>query len=112
MPTANEITFFAPPIQVESPPPEDFDREFGELEFDRPLVPFEFTLRDTYPGVTTPSLFKFTYSPDSGHMSDYSDVAPSGRAVHGTPNSSGTGTLSDSPQSFGSLPSSSVSSNH
>jgi len=117
------VDFFAPPIQVDSPPPEDFDREFGELEFERPLVPFEdmlFTLRDTYPVTTsTPSLFKFKYSPNPGHMSDHcsDDIAPSVRAVHGTPkNSNSSDTLPDLPaaESSGSWPSSPpvVPSNH
>ncbi len=79
--TKPELPFFAPLPQVDAPPPESFDNEFSELEFDGPVqLPIQledtFTnLRGSTPVFTSPSAF--THSTESGYdlaASEYSYV--------------------------------------
>ncbi|KAI9445070.1 hypothetical protein H4582DRAFT_1805696 [Lactarius indigo] len=79
--TKAELPFFAPLPQVDAPPPESFDNEFSELEFDGPVqLPIQledsFTnLRGSPPVFTSPSAF--SHSTESGYdiaASEYSFV--------------------------------------
>lgn len=74
-----DLPFFAPLPQADAPPPESFDSEFAELEFEGPIQlpvhpedPFS-TFRGNTPVFTSPSVF--THSTESGYdlaTSEYS----------------------------------------
>lgn len=74
-----DLPFFAPLPQADAPPPESFDSEFAELEFEGPIQlpvhpedPFS-TFRGNTPVFTSPSVF--THSTESGYdlaASEYS----------------------------------------
>ena len=126
--TKAELPFFAPLPQVDAPPPESFDSEFSELEFDGPVqLPIQLednftTIRGSTPVFTSPSAF--THSTESGYdiaASEYSYVGypasnysmPLDMAFHNVRVSSeygGVDTMHDSiypaafPNSFGPLP--------
>jgi hypothetical protein len=79
--TKAELPFFAPLPQVDAPPPESFDNEFSELDFEGPVqLPIQlednFTnIRGSTPIFTSPSAF--THSTESAYdiaASEYSYV--------------------------------------
>jgi hypothetical protein len=79
--TKAELPFFAPLPQVDAPPPESFDNEFSELDFEGPVqLPIQlednFTnIRGSTPVFTSPSAF--THSTESAYdiaASEYSYV--------------------------------------
>ncbi|KAI0307936.1 hypothetical protein B0F90DRAFT_1664892 [Multifurca ochricompacta] len=84
--TKADLPFFAPLPQVDAPPPESFDNEFEELEFDGAQLPIQLedtfsTLRGTTP-VFTGSPSAFTQSTESGY-----DIANSEYSYLGYPTS-------------------------
>jgi hypothetical protein len=78
---ASDLPFFAPLPQADAPPPESFDNEFAELEFDGPVQLLEdpfLSFRGNTPVFASPSVF--THSTESGY-----DIAAASEYSYGYP---------------------------